>query len=646
MLKSIGRQHLFVLVFRLISVYFIYLLLRISFYLFNAAYFPEVGFTELLSYCFYGIRFDTTALLYINGLYLILFILPFRFRTNETYQKIASFIFILFNAIGIIANLVDFAYYPFILQRSTWIIFDFFELEDNASGILWSYLFEYWAVPLLAIFFIGLLYLINKRIKSTEDLPIKNSAVFVIINTVIMVLIVWLTIVAIRGGFDRTTRPITLSNAAKYVDKPHHTAIVLNTPFCLFRTIEIEEVERINFYSEKELESIYPVKKHYQDSVDFKSLNVVIFILESFGKECSGLLNPQLEDGTYQGFMPFLDSLMLQGRVFSNAYANGHKSIDAIPSVIAGIPSLVSPYILSHHSNNELKNSLPKLLKRKGYSSSFYHGAPNGSMGFDAFCNIAGFDEYYGLDEYLEEHEYAGSSWGIYDEEFLDYFLEDLNKKKEPFLSTIFTVSSHSPFKVPERYDGKLRTGKNELYRVIHYTDQSLRKFFKNARDQSWYKNTLFVFTADHTSMPTYPQYRNSAGGYAVPLLFYKEGLVAPQMDSTYAQQIDILPTVLNYLNYSEPFFAFGTNLNDTNDQHFSINYRSGNYQLFKNGYLLQYDMTKIQGLYNLENDKLLKSNLAATNDSIRQQAELHKFIQAVMQQYNNRLLENKFKLD
>ena len=646
MLKLVSRQHLFVLVFRLISVYFIYLLLRISFFLFNATYFPEVGFSEMVNYCFYGIQFDTTALLYINGLFLILYILPFRFRTNETYQNVAFYIFMISNTIGFIANIVDFEYYPFILQRSTWIIFEFFKLEDNASGILWSYAFQYWKVPFLTAFFSGLLYLLNKNIKSLVDIPIKKNSIFIITNTVLMCIIIWLTIVAIRGGFDKKNPPITLHNAAKHVNKPHHTAIVLNTPFCLLKTIEIEEIKKIEFYSEEELKSIYPVKKHYQDSAVFKQLNVIIFILESFGKESSGLLNPTLENGNYEGFMPFLDSLMKEGRVFPNAYANGHKSIDAIPSVVASIPSLVSPYILSQQSNNELQNSLPVLLKEKGYNTSFYHGAPNGSMGFDAFCNIAGFDNYFGMDEYLEKHEYIGSSWGIYDEEFFNYFLEELNNKQEPFLSTIFSVSSHSPFTVPERYEGKLRTGKNELYRVINYTDQSLQKFFNMAKKQDWFENTLFVFTADHTSMPSHDEYKNAAGGYSVPILFYNQNLIKPFMDSTYAQQIDILPTVLNYLNYDQPFFTFGSNLNDSLAEHFCINYRSGNYQLFKDGYMLQYDMNKTQGFYNLNNDKLLKSNFAASNDSLNRKKELYGFIKAVIQQYNNRLLENRFSLE
>src|SRR5690606_3286191 len=122
----------------------------------------------------------------------------------------------------------------------------------------------------------------------------------------------------------------------------------------------------------------------------------------SFSKEFFGAFNKDKNNGTYTGYTPFLDSLTGHSLSFTYSFSNGRKSIDGLPSVVSSIPSLGVPYFLSPYSGNRI-NSLASLLKEKGYHSSFFHGAPNGSMGFEAFMNIAGFEAYYGLSEYGDD---------------------------------------------------------------------------------------------------------------------------------------------------------------------------------------------------------------------------------------------------
>src|SRR5690606_35786309 len=259
----------------------------------------------------------------------------------------------------------------------------------------------------------------------------------------------------------------------------------------------------------EELEKIYPVIHHPKDSTEFKKLNVVVLILESFGKEHVGALNKDINNGTYKGYTPFLDSLIGESYTFNRSYANGRKSIDALPSVITGIPSVGEPFVLSIYSGNKT-TSLAKLLGDEGYETAFFHGAPNGSMGFSAYTQLAGIKHYFGKDEYSNDKDFDGI-WGIWDEPFMQFMADKLTEMPEPFFASFFSLSSHHPFKVPEKYQGVFPKGPLPLHEPVGYTDYALRQFFEKAKKAPWFENTLFVLCADHSSVSHLPAYQTQA---------------------------------------------------------------------------------------------------------------------------------------
>ncbi|MDH4028131.1 MAG: LTA synthase family protein, partial [Nitrospirota bacterium] len=418
---------------------------------------------------------------------------------------------------------------------------------------------------------------------------------------------------------------------------PDEMSIVLNTPFSMIRTINKQQLKRVDYFSSAgALNAVYD--PHYKGRAGgrFKNENIVIIILESFGLENSALLNPGLRDIDPEGYAPFLDSLMQQSRTYRNSFANGLKSIDSLPSILASIPSLELPYVLSQHSHNRI-NSIAGLLRARGYATSYFHGAPNGSMGFQAFVHLAGFDKYYGRTEYGNDDDYDGI-WGIWDEEFFQFFANTLNKEKQPFCTAISSVSSHHPFKVPQRYEGKFREGPAPLNKAISYTDYALKRFFETASKMPWYENTLFVITADHASY-NFQDFKNSRGNFAVPLIFFKPGGGLKGFDDTVVQQIDIMPTVLNYLNFDGEYIAFGNNAFDGSADHFAVNYTADTYQIFMSDHLLQFRDEKVVGFYNFRNDRLLKNNMVDELPEVRKQLETK--LRAFIQQYNNRMLDN-----
>jgi phosphoglycerol transferase MdoB-like AlkP superfamily enzyme len=456
-----------------------------------------------------------------------------------------------------------------------------------------------------------------------------------------MIVTLYFAVIGMRGGFTGTTRPITLNNAGRYVERPKEMAIVLNTPFSIFRTLGKQSFSRISYFTDQELEQIYsPI--HIPDTTSsFRPKNVVVFIIESFGKEYVGFYNKDLDAGNYKGYTPFIDSLLQHSLSFKYSFANGGKSIDGIPSVISSLPSLNGSFVLSNYSTN-ITPSLAHELKSKGYQTAFFHGAPNGSMGFLAYTTINGFDKYFGKTEYNNDDDYDGI-WGIWDEEFFQFFANTMGEFKEPFLSTIFSVSSHHPYKVPAKYKGKFSKGNIEMHQVIGYTDYALKKFFENASKTDWYKNTLFVITADHGSHSEHRQYLTSQGRLAVPIIFFDPSGELSGVSNNIAQQIDIEPTILNYLNYDQPYFAFGKDLLNDSIEHFSVSTVGNTYQMAMGDYFIQFHENKPVNFYNFKKDNIFKTNLLESN--LPAMDTLSMKLKAFIQQYNNRMIDNEMHL-
>ena len=573
-------------------------------------------------------------------------ILPFKFRQNAVYQSVAKGVFLFFNILFLIVNCADIPFFRFTNRRTTSTIFAEFQNEGNIFQIIASGMVTYWYVTIflaVVIFFLCKLY--RKPPKTTGNL---SPFIYYPLHVAVCMLFAYFTVIGIRGGFGAFTRPITLSNANKFVNKSNETAVVLNTPFCIMRTASVKVYKNPKYFQdEAEMEKIFSPIHYPTPAGEFKPLNVVVIILESFSKEYAGFFNRHLDDGTYKGYTPFLDSLCAQGLTFKYSYTNGRKSIDAMPSVLSSIPMFIEPFILTPHSTNDI-SSIASLLKEKGYYSAFFHGAPNGSMGFQAYAKVAGFDDYFGMDEYNQANkgndDYDGW-WAIWDEKFLQFFARKMGEIKQPFVTSVFTATSHHPFQVPKEYEGKFSKGTIPIHQVVGYSDYALRQFFKTMSQYDWYDNTLFVITADHSNQNTYNEYVTDANVYAVPILFYHPNSDLKKFDSTtLAQQTDIMPSILSYLNYDKPYFAYGQNIiNQQDTSKFVINFNNQIYQLYQHDYFLQFDGEKVKAIYNFKTDLLLQNNLVG---KVPEQAEMETLLKAVIQQYIVRMTENRMTVE
>jgi phosphoglycerol transferase MdoB-like AlkP superfamily enzyme len=262
-------------------------------------------------------------------------------------------------------------------------------------------------------------------------------------------------------------------------------------------------------------------------------------------------------------------------------------------------------------------------------------------MGFSAYAKMIGIDDYYGLNEYGNTADFDGT-WGVWDEPFLQFMCNKLTTFPQPFMSCVFTVSSHHPFNLPEKYKGKFPEGPRPIHRTIGYTDHALKEFFKSASQQPWFKNTLFVITADHcNSEPVNEVYLTSAGVYSVPIVLYRGDGSLNGLRHELIQQIDIMPTILGLMNYDKPYFAFGFDVFNDKDR-FVVNYGNETCQIFQDDLMLQFRNGKVIALYNYKTDRLLRNNLKDVNKD--KTLKLEKYAKAFLQQYCNRMIENRLQ--
>ena len=635
-LRNLTNNILIVLIYRILLVLFLFSLCRIGFYFFNLNMFPDISLGQFLIMMKGGLLFDISAAVYINMPFILLEVIPFDFRYSRIYEKILRVLFFVTNGIAIAANCMDFVYYRFVFKRATADVFKTFENEEHLSKMFFKFLADYWPATILCFFIWFLMVFLYNKVKPVKPEP-KSKITYYLINVLFIPVALALVIGGARGGYRHSTRPITISNAARYVKSPHDVPIVLNTPFSILRTSGKKPLVRYHFFEKEKLDEIYNPHIVPDTTKPFIKDNVVIIILESFAREYIGSLSPELEGGTYKGYTPFIDSLIKESLTFDVSIADGKKSIDAMPSILASVPSLETPYIISHYANNQI-NGIASLLKTKGYYSAFFHGAPNGSMGFDSFARMAGFDSYFGLDQYPDKNDFDGM-WGVWDEPFFHFLAQKLNGFQQPFLVSIFSISSHHPFKVPEKYIGKFKKGPAPIVEVVGYTDFALKEFFREISDKPWFRNTLFVITADHTNESIHKEFQNDFGSYSIPIIFFKPGSDLKGMKKRIAQQIDIMPTILHYLNYDNDYIAFGTNLLDDSRESFAFNTNGSSYHLYMRDHILEMMDNRAMGLYNFRNDRYLESNLLSKEpDLVNIMMEKMK---AVIQSYNSRLIDN-----
>ncbi len=631
---------------KFVLAFVLLLVTQLIFFIANHNLFSPTNFGGVMKIIWGNIVFGLSTTAMVLSPYLILNVIPMGLRWNKIYKGIAEVFYIVPVFVMLIANMIDAAYYPFTFRRMTSEIFGYLGVGGDMGSLIPQFLKDYWQYLIIFIVLIWIFFWCNRRIVLAKRIPHPYGTT-IFKDSLLSIFVIAIAVFIIRGGF--IYKPLRPIDASKYASCDN-TSLVFNTPFSIIRTYgKNSGIEpKKYFFSEKALDKVFspiniPMVAMHDDTLattdDSLShngkRNVVIIILESFSEEYVGFLNPD-----NKGFTPFLDSLSQHCTVYQGM-ANGKRSIEAIPTILSGMPSIMfEPFIISPYATNKIEG-LPDVLKRHGYNTSFFHGAYNGSMNFDAFVQSVGVDNYYGKDEYVAEYGNNGydGKWGIFDEPFLQFMAKKVSTFQQPFFTSVFTISSHHPYTVPQEHVGEFPQGKHPILQVVAYSDYALRQFFATASQTEWYKNTVFIITADHTAPPISSKYSTGYNVYKVPMLIFDPSNDTHIVKNRIMQQADIMPTVIDYLGINEKTFSFGKSVLNPQNPEYHISYGCSAYQLIKDKYYIRYDGTKLE-VFDRIADPELKNDLAQSDDSAY--LPHFNFLKAIIQQYNNRMIENR----
>ena len=514
------------LFWRLALILFLfYMTLRGQFLQWNAPLFADENISDLLRAFWVGIPFDLVAISwtlvpvliwgwFVRGLYWI----PF---------------FLIQIPLWVI-SVIDIEMWKFWGRRMTFSSLEILkEGQGKTAGIAGDFMGWIILATFIGFIFWGLSIWVFKK-ESKKPFTWKSKrAIFE------QVLILALLVIGTRGGFQR--KPLTPVNADTF-SKAQMNQLSLNTNFMLLKTFRKASLAREKHFEDKTqalqlVNGGWAAHPYLPELPKDKKMNVVIIILESFSWEYTSL-NPTAP----RSYTPFLDSLMKKSLTFPRGMASGRRSIEGVAALLSGIPALMEePFITSEFSTNQFVG-VGHVFSKAGYDTSFYHGGGNGTMHFDAFTAKAGIQNYFGSQQYPNQKDNDGV-WGIYDRPYLQYYADELSKKKEPFLSAIFTLSSHQPYKLPaEEPFNRLETP-HPILKAIAYTDSALEDFFKKAEKEPWYQNTLFVLSADHTGPQVFTEFDDKVSAYRIPILFFHPQVTewpAEIERNELAQQMDI----------------------------------------------------------------------------------------------------------
>lgn len=642
--KKLLHTRVPVLFGRLFSLFLVYALCRVVFYWHNRTIIGAARLDEWWQIVKASFVFDSGSIFYLNLPFIVMWLLPFDRVERLGWQRGTAIGFMVVNAVGLLVNVADIFYFPYKLSRI--VSDDIHYLGEPTGGTLLGSMFvDYWQGTLLWLALVTLLYLTCFRLLRYRggDHIFAQKGLRYAVRTVWLAAVVAFAVIGIRGyrtGGD--AYPVNVSDAALFV-RPEMSQVVLSNPFCTIRTWG-NKLQGVTYMSRQEADSIYvPVRRICGgDGIARPRLpegcNVVIIMLESFGAPHIKSLNPLFKP-SQNSYTPFLDSLFHEGLLFTDAYQGGLKSIDAMPAVWASIPSYKKNFLRLPQSQADYY-AFPKILADNGYATSFMHGASRESMSFVSFGKMAGVQGFVSREDYSKacgDGDFDGK-WGIWDDRFLPFALGHIDALPRPFMATIFTLSSHEPFKVPPHMEGRFEEGALPIHKVMRYTDHALREFFREASAKPWFANTLFVIMADHGSGAEDARLLGAPYNHHIPIFFYMPSAeLKGRIDKT-VSQLDIMPTLLAMMGYEGSVVAFGNDMFDTSEDGFAVGYFDGSFGVVEGSLFYRFSEQGLAAVYDIDSDPGKERDIKESADPARV-----RFFEAYIQQYYRTVADRAF---
>lgn len=548
---------------RLVIFWVIYFaVFRILFIMYHHIKIPDGGHSETVLSLFYGLRLDLSAA--CAAIVLSFFLWSFQqFFKSRFIHRVNLIINIGLISIVTVLSIANIKMYG--------------EWGTQISARALSYLLypkevltfiSFWSV-LIFLAFCGLfVYLGIKTYRSyitNFSYPIENKK----IRVAQLFCIPFLLVIGLRGGLQLA--PVNES-AAYYSGLQINNHIATNNMWFLAHSI-LDANDTKNPYifmedknAKKTTSDLFsPATKKTNSILKNNKPNIVFIILESWTADIIRSL------GGEENITPHFDELRKDGLLFTQMYGSGYRTEQGLVSIFSGFPAQPNNSIITTPSKAEQLPSINTDLGKQGYQSSFYYG------GEVEFANMKSYlmDSDFGkiIDKNNFEKEQLNSKWGAHDEFVFNKQLEELKKEKEPFLSVVLTLSTHEPFEVPMQTPFAGGEEPERFKKAAYYTDYCLFNYFKEAKKQPWYANTIFILVADHGHRLPKNRNMNFPEGRRITALITGGALVDSLHGKTFdkiCNQNDLAATLLTQLNLPADNYKWSKDVFNENTKEFA----------------------------------------------------------------------------
>ena len=518
----------------------------------------ETPFSERALTLYHGLRLDVSMTAYLAVIPLLVFIfLFFSAKSNislhwlKLYDKIFIIIFSLlavinFNIYREWGSKVNVQAFGFLIDTPNE------ALASSASSPILLSIIVFLVLVTISLYF-------HTKIIRTE-FELKKVSIW--IKTAIAILLIGANFIGIRGSIGVASNNQSMAYFSKYQILNQAS---VNTAWNLLSSILASKKTKKNPYlylnsaiATKNVSYLYHTKKDTTQTIlTTTTPNVVIFILESFTANLTKTL------GDEDGITPHFDTLINNGFLFSKIYATGNRTDKGLIGSLTGFPSLGTGSIVKWPEKMQKIPAISQKFEQNKYQTSFFYGGESEFDNYKAFILSHGYQNL--IDKNRFDQKDLNSKWGAYDDLVFSKQLEAMNKSKQPFFSTILSLTNHEPFELPTAYKFGKSSPIQRFKSTAYYTDSCINAYLTNAKRQPWYKRTLFIFVADHGHI--YPKNKYDVyqpERYHIPLLFYgdviKDEFKGKKLDKIGSQQ-DLAATLLSQLNLSAKEFTWSKNL-------------------------------------------------------------------------------------
>ena len=547
----------------------------------------------------WSLVYDFITILFINFPFLLLLTATRKIPGKLTHLLI-RIIFCMINSFALLLNAIDIFYFRFHFQRSN---IDLVYVLDHP---IWKLAYLNYVQLATGIAFLSIIVITTWKLQNLfyDSFLKKNN------YRIILVVLAGFLLASAGTKFHLTrklvpTYPLVDLNASELnaAQNSMHTFV-----YSLYRSNH--SLVNKEYFPDAYCDSVLPIKKVFEPVTDAPK-NVVLFIMESIPEDFFD------SAGVYKVRMPFFDSILHHSTYFSNAYSFGRVSVQGITSILSGTPTLTD--IPLYHSSffNLPKTRVGTALKGQGYQSLFFIGDTYDNFGFAKCVYWLGIDKYYCESDIPGSKTIPKGPIGIYDQYVLNFMQQKINVTDQPFLAINYNTTTHYPNQLPETFRIKSPPGYSRAMKSMEYYDSCLHSFFNSSQKEKWFKNTVFIFCADHWMSPDgFAHPSNSLREFRIPIIIYDPSINKEINNTSPVSQFDILGTILSLSGDSSSSFSFGDNLLDknTDTKDNAVYNRLSNtlYQVVDSSYVLGFNIVNdnIEYLYNYKEDKNLQKNL------------------------------------